>query len=539
MVALAVFLLSIAAQGQNIYVAQASAGGRNGVDCADARDLGNLTAGDWAPGNTIHLCGTITSPTGSSGLVALGSGTSSQPITIKFEPGTILQSPYFGYNNGCSSLATCLGGIEVYNRNYIVIDGGTNGIIQNTANGTHLAYHTASSGITLSGNNYIIRNLTIQNIYANDPTTGTDLFGLFTYDIVALPGSYNLTVCNNTLNNAHSGIAEDTVGGAVPTYPLPSCASNTFTSGTNLYGNTLNDHVWQINPMGSSTPVVNIFNNDMSGAANWIYTPNPSAYYHTDGVIAYGDAGAQLKVYLFNNLFHDTAFGTAAFYCTYGTTGSGCAAYVFNNIFEVDTAEANSSTALWLNGTAGYPLGPYYIYNNTFINNGYMLMLGGDNEAVTFENNLVSEGVSGGNYFYTKQYGSNPLPSVLAAADYNSFYGGRGLSISGVGAYWCWPQTGGTPSTCGSSYNGPWVKSGFDTHSISSNSQIDASYKLPPASPDLHAGTNLTFLCSVSGLGPLCFDKTGVARPPVGGWDIGALQVQGPNPPIGVTGTVK
>ena len=132
MVALAVFLLSIAAQGQNIYVAQASAGGRNGVDCADARDLGNLTAGDWAPGNTIHLCGTITSPTGSSGLVALGSGTSSQPITIKFEPGTILQSPYFGYNNGCSSLATCLGGIEVYNRNYIVIDGGTNGIIQNT-----------------------------------------------------------------------------------------------------------------------------------------------------------------------------------------------------------------------------------------------------------------------------------------------------------------------------------------------------------------------------------------------------------------------
>jgi hypothetical protein len=506
-----------------VYVAQAPAGDKNGRGCSNALALGDLTPADWVPGNTIHLCGTITFPAGSAGLVAQGSGTATSPITIKFEPGAILQSPQFGGSSGCWSLETCNAGIEVLHQNYIVIDGGTNGIIQNTANGTDLTYHSGSAGIVLSGSNFIVRNLTIRNIYINDPSTGTDVAGSGTADVVVL-NSEGVTVCNNTLSNSRSGISSNTVGGPGPTYPLPSCASNKFSNGTNLFGNTLSDHCWQIQAGGTNGSVVNVFNNDLSGASNWVYSPNPANYYHTDGVMAWGNAGAQVIVYLFNNYFHDTAFGTAAFYCTYGEAGSGCAAYVFNNVFSVDSAEANKSTAIWLNGSPGYPLGPYYIYNNTFVNNGYMLMLAGDNEAVTIENNLVSEGTTGYNYFYIKGYGSNPLTTVLTTADYNSFYGGRGLSFNGPGAYWCWPASGATPSGCGSSYSGPWIKTGFDTHSVSGNPQINASYQPSSNSPDIRAGANLSSLCATPGLGPLCYDKNGVARPLTGPWDIGAFQ---------------
>jgi hypothetical protein len=537
-VAFSVLSLAIAAQAQNVYIAQTAAGGNTGADCADARALSSLASTDWTAGNTIHLCGTITATAGTSGLVAQGSGTSGSPITVKFETNAVLESPYFGYNNGCASAAQCLGGIEAYHYNYIIIDGGTNGIIENTANGTDLANQKSSSGITLSGSNYIVRNLTIKNIYANDPTTGTDRGGNFTSNVTVISGSSNVTICNNTLDNAHSGIQEDTVGGSAPTYPFPSCASNTFTSGTNLYGNTLYDHVWQINPMGSSTPIVNIFNNNLSGVLNWIYTPNPANYYHTDGVIAFGDTGSQVLVYLIGNIFHDTAFGTAAFYCTTGTgSGSGCAAYIFNNVFEVDSA-TTGTVAVWLNGTSPYPFGPYYVYNNTFINNGYAIAPATNTtHPITSENNLVTEGTTGYKYFYVDEAGTT-LTSDFAASDYNSFYGGRGLSFTGNG-YWCWPQPGKSPTGCGASYNGPWASAGFDTHSISANPQINASYQLSSSSPDIRAGANLSSLCSTPGLGLLCYDKNGVARPATGAWDIGAFQFRGPNAPVGLTRTVK
>ena len=536
MVALPILSLTIVAQAQNVYVTQTAAGGNTGADCADARALSSLTPSDWVPGNTIHLCGTITATAGTSGLVAQGSGTSGSPITVKFETNAILESPYFGGTYGCFSVSTCLGGIEVYGYNYIIIDGGANGIIENTANGTDLANHQTSSGVTLSGNNYIIRNLTIKSIYANDPTAGTDWGGQYTTDLGVLAGSSNVLICNNTLDNARSGIAPDTAGGSAPSYPFPSCPSNTFTSGTNIFGNTLYDHCWQIVPGGSSTPIMNIFGNTMGGYSNWVYMPNVSGYYHTDGIIAFGDAGSQVLVYFFNNTMQVPPYGTAAFYCTYGTTGSGCAAYIFNNVF-YDSATSTASTAVLLNGTAPYPLGPYYLYNNTFVNNAMMVEFGGDSQAVTIENNLATSGSQPNANFYAKAYGSNTLMSILTAADYNSFYGGRGYSFGGAGQYYCWPQSGGTPSRCGTAYDGPWVNTGFETHSVSANPQINSNYTLANGSSDIRAGTNLTSLCST--LRPLCYDAAGNARPPTGPWDIGAYEAPSPKAPVGLTGTAK
>jgi len=66
----------------DIYFAQSAAGTGSGDDCADARATSSMLAMDWVPGNTLHLCGALT-----SSITALGSGTSSNPITLTFEPG--------------------------------------------------------------------------------------------------------------------------------------------------------------------------------------------------------------------------------------------------------------------------------------------------------------------------------------------------------------------------------------------------------------------------------------------------------------------
>ena len=91
-IAFSVLSLAIAAQAQNIYVAQSSAGGDTGADCADARALSTLTSSDWTAGNTIHLCGTITATAGTSGLVAQGSGTSGTDSGLTGSTGTFTTS---------------------------------------------------------------------------------------------------------------------------------------------------------------------------------------------------------------------------------------------------------------------------------------------------------------------------------------------------------------------------------------------------------------------------------------------------------------
>ena len=163
-------LCAVSARAADIYVAQTSTGGNTGANCANAQASSSLTATDWSAGNTIHLCGTFSGAAGSNIVTARGSGTSANPITLKFEAGAVLQAPYFSGSSGA---------INVSGRSYIIIDGGgpcgftpasgdsstTNcGVIQNTANGNILTYHQATKGIVISGSSNIeIKNLLIAN----------------------------------------------------------------------------------------------------------------------------------------------------------------------------------------------------------------------------------------------------------------------------------------------------------------------------------------------------------------------------------------
>src|SRR5258705_12880799 len=143
-----------------------------GSSCSTPRSVAwfnNTSSWGWASnqisaGTTVFLCGRFQGRPGQQLLVAHGSGTASAPITIKFMTGAILSAPYW----------SGLGAIYIQGRSHIIVDGGTNGIIENTANGTGRAYQQNSVAIyALWCNNCTVQNLTIQNLY--DRTSASDV----------------------------------------------------------------------------------------------------------------------------------------------------------------------------------------------------------------------------------------------------------------------------------------------------------------------------------------------------------------------------
>ena len=157
------------ASATNVYVAQNSAGGANGADCADAFPVSWFNNGaNWGsgtsqigPGTTVHLCGTITGAANATVLGIQGSGTSSNPITILWENGAVVTAPV------CPGIASG-GCVDLQGNSYVVLNGGTNGVIQNTANGTGKAYQQSSTAIQAIGSTSLtVENLTIQNIYVH------------------------------------------------------------------------------------------------------------------------------------------------------------------------------------------------------------------------------------------------------------------------------------------------------------------------------------------------------------------------------------
>src|SRR4029077_8600636 len=85
------------------------------------------------PGDRVLLVGTF-----NNSLLIAGSGASGNPVTILFEPGANFTSPCW----------TDSGAIQLNGQSWITIDGGSNGIIQNTATGTGLASQNNSIGIS-------------------------------------------------------------------------------------------------------------------------------------------------------------------------------------------------------------------------------------------------------------------------------------------------------------------------------------------------------------------------------------------------------
>lgn len=502
---------ALAAQN-NIYIAQNEAGANSGADCSNARSAAWFnTPANWGtgvtqigPGDTVHLCGTFRGAVGTTMLTVHGNGSAGSPITIRFENGATLASPAWGWN----------GAIDITQKSYITIDGGTSGIIQNTQNGTSLTYHQSSNGILVSDSAHVvIKKLTIRGIYANEGSNSgaTDAAGQGSNDIYIAGNNSDISIHDNTLAAARAGIS---VG-----------LAKTF-SGLDIYSNKISDHCWGIKvgegSGGFSGSDVRIHGNTITNWTNWQY---PSSVYHTDGIIVYVMSGSSLSPRIYNNYIYGnlgSGSPTAFIFCTYGTSPPGTVCSIYNNVLI-----SSGLTTIWLkNGQPGNQ-----VYNNTIVgpgaSGGIAVRLETATTGMTFKNNIVS-------HWQRAITSYTNLAEQIKASDHNVFYDTHQYLFSyndGRGYYTL----------------GKWQALGFDAHSSTTDPRLSSNYQLQSGSSAVGLGANLSSL----GLPALNADKLGVVRaaagackPGVAGcWDSGALQASSgrsrPAVPMNLQAVVK
>lgn len=497
---LIVALLAVRVFGEDIYVGPANAGAADATSCANARiSTWFNSAGNWgagagkiSAGDTVHVCGTITGTAGQYALIAQGSGSAGLPVTILFETGAALtNSAYWGDHLG--------GAIDISNLSYVTVDGGTNGTIQNLANGTGLANNHSSAGVTVNGsNNIVVQNLTISNIcqhtavtdYAGCTTSGNTDSG------IAVRASTSVTITNNTINDANTGIM--------------------FTSGTavasTISNNTISRCNWGIAAYttGGVLSGITISGNDISDAANWDTDLADSTFHH-NGIYLYstsptsGIDGAVIA----NNYIHGTMSECAPNSCTTGwifvadAGGSDLVenTQIFNNVLTNAGAVGPGNCYITQQGSATV------VVNNTIYGNGVGIGLCGETD-VRVQNNVVS----GVTRFVSIDVSFAALTNNIymdVAASGCSPWRLDGESCTAQSTFAAWQAaTSGDASPSGY----------YATSSISS-----AGVPLA-GSPTINAGVDLSAL----GITALNSDKAGVARGAT--WDIGAYEYAAPPP---------
>jgi hypothetical protein len=500
-----------AMRASDIYVAQNAVGANNGTGCSNAHAISwanssinwGIGSGQIGPGTTVHLCGTVTGAAGSTAFAFHGSGTSASHITLKFESGAQLNAPYWSSK----------GAINCSNQSYTTVDGGTNGLIQNTANGTRLANHQTSTGFYGSNcTNSEVKNLTVQNIYVNQGSTSsaTDTAGANTADILFIGNSTNSKVDYNKVSQAKTGIqfAMDPNGDA---------------SNCQIFNNSVSDMDWGINIGGGDTGDTSrgcaIHNNTITNWTNWQF---PTSAYHQDGIMLfnYASGSATLQVNVYDNYIHgDLGVGspTGFVYCAQNVS-----CMLFNNLL-INTGHVIYGIA-WLDTH----LGGDKAYNNVIVGNNsndFAFTLGTStatnvNSKDVIENNIVI-GVGVGIHDYST------LTSDISISNHN-----------------VWRNSSGGPvqmATNDSSYMtfASWQQHGFDANSTSANPNLNGSFHVGAGSSAINLGANLESL----GVSALDQDMALSPRPATGAWTAGAYNYSSStsvlNPPTTLTASVQ
>lgn len=503
----------------DIYIAQNAIGANNGADCNDAYAMTFFNnSANWGsggnkigPGTTVHLCGTFNASAGANNYLAFQTGgNSTNPITLLFENGAVLTAPYW---SGAV--------ININGNSYVTVDGGANGIVQATANGTNLA-NQADNGecvVSQGGNatDVIVQNLTCANLYVDSSPSdngGEDTYG---FDIW---NTSNLVIQNNTIHDLKWAIRNS--------YAVGGTYSNLTVTGNDIYNM---DHGWFATDSNSSGSAVmsgfHIYGNTLGSMTNWDNTADNN---HHDGFHLSTNSPASLfsSFFLYDNyLYGDIgANANGGFFSFPSGPSTESGLYVFNNLF-VNT----SANHCWANGFVSlYSVGAATITNNTFVSNATSCKDNGldyndGSTGLTFENNIAQNMANSSIYA--------PGGVSVSAMDYNIYYN----SLS-----WFWTSNWYTTLA------GWQSASHLDSSSTVSSPILTSTYHLTSSkSSAWQAGTNLYSICNGQpnpGLGALCLDKAGIARPSSGNWDIGAYYDSGgnnqpPGPPTGLNATVQ
>lgn len=488
-------LLSLFGATNAVYISQA--GGGAGTSCGSPKDPSYFnSSGNWSgsptgiqigPDTTVHICGTITTI-----LTFQGSGTSGHVVTLLAESGAILTQP-----------AGTL--INLNGQHDIQLNGGTNGIIQNTANGVNLANQVNVQAVQASGaSNIEMENWTCSNIYVAAPPN-------------AAPG------IDDTLNNC---IYSNGVGGSI-----------------SIHNNTMHDAGWLINLGGLANGSVvqiysNIFNNmdhaivAGDGSNSYQVTIHDNQFqnynnwdtmfdtYHHDGIHIYngsggpGNWGNDLYT-IYNNLFSGNrgVNFTADIFTENSNNTQGQPQIIYYGNVHIQFPGQWISNGFF-QSTNGTLLGSLQMYDNVYVADPTVVSPGDQScvrtgaVSIAIKNNVFS----GCTNFLSIESGS----AASSGIDYN-VYAQQG---NGGDFRWNWEAIGGTNSIA--TWRG---QCGCDTHSTYvTSAQITGNGQPQPGSPLLLFGVNLTSLgfTALNAGTTAGTTVTPSAQPSMGAWTAGA-----------------
>lgn len=465
------------------WVSNGGYGTQSGSDSANAKSASWFnTAGSWAtpkesgkigPGDTVRLIDSI-----STELIARASGTPSAKIMILFHRNAKIS------RDTCSTVNGCL---CIKNLKNIVVDGGSNGIIENTNNGTAKTYHTETRGIVATtSDSCTVRNLTIRNMYVN---TGNDNQVDQTQSNCIYFSGDHFELANCTMHD---------VGWAI---------RYSYGNDTNclIHDNTVynTDHGIAIDGYGSVfAKTIKIYNNHFYDYQLWDTDANT---YHHDGIHAYATVPAKATdLWIYNNTF-DGDGGvniTGQIFLESGVspwTDADGTAYIFNNVLKT-TRLANYIMV-------GAGMGKnWVIANNTIIGagiatNGTGLALEKMTNA-TVRNNVI-----------VNCYTLNSIAATCTYTDTNYSYNIYGHTGTFNGFIF-------NNSTYTSNFTTWKTACDCDTQSAKGTSLVvdTSTYLITPSSAAYGTGANLSYLNIAS----LNSDRVGNAR--TGTWDAGAYE---------------
>lgn len=515
----------------DIYLAQTALGLNNGTSCANAfiytffNSAGNwgTGAGKIGAGTTVHLCGTITGAAGDNMLIANGSGTAGNPITIRFETNAILQAPYF-------NIAIYLDG-----QNYFIVDGGTNGYIKNTLAGT--------SGMTCPGGacqfqpvgTYAVHALTCGNcevrnlnfllyIHQQCEGAGCDI----ALDVVSGAALYG----NGSNLLFHDNIMHD--GSTLVT--IPYSATDTGSSFYNNYAYNFN-----IAYAGCPHGDVFVYNNHFQMSNVW--DSGNLNYYHHNGAHLFCDPSTHRVMqnfYFYNNLIDGSALHyTSLLFMEGGTSGwteTAGTAFIWNNLFLGSLADPVGQLGVFA-GNNNQILNNVISSTDQSVNGTCLAMLNTGSTPAVIENNVIQ----GCTTLVNIQSGN----SVAVTIDYNA-YGNAPSSGNPV-----FQEFIGSVNTYnGTTFSGWKTSCGCDSHSVAALSaplaNFDSQGRPSTGFIGLSAGLNLTSLATgnlttLSSTTSAGISATPIIRPTGSTpWDIGAYGIAAapiitiPSPSIGM-----
>ena len=507
----------------DLWVSQPGSGSQSGADTNACLPIASVNS-SWpaSAGDTVHLCGTFT-----SGLTIGGGGSGGSYVIVHFEPNSMFIGPTFP----SGPWINC-------NQSYVVIDGGQNGLIENTNNGTVVAnggtmgygYDGAGINFGYSANFVTVKNLAIRDMYQRQTNTepiqssgdGNDIYfaghpsGVLLSNCwfgEAMNGvgmsygsawSSNVTVIGCTFTNYNHGF---TLGAGAVTTPVFN----------NL---VIRSNVFQGGDMFETGAGVG----DLGLHRNPIFMFNESS--DRNGCISNVEISYNFICHGWHPL--TSTAGTGAMFFDFYNSYMAANVRVFNNISTLVYPLTWSGGGGFISGTGNGVL----VANNTAVmwndggSYGYgpgSISIAGTN-CQSFNNILISrKGATAATWADTSGFGSSTTNYAAIGQsisglqfDHNIYNGQSGYSeYNAVVFNWNTSSTwyNGQPDSF-TDWKG-WY--GFDAHSTTATVSLQSNFAPSPGDTvAIGNGTNLTAF-------GISNDFYSVARPSTGNWTIGAV----------------